>query len=315
MYLDNPVGSGFSYVTEEDGYLNDEPSVAGELYTTISTVIASYGLHTAPVWLMGESYAGKYVPVVAHRIHTENGKVPAAQQINLKGMAIGNGMSDPVTQATTYADFAYNLALVDEQKKRSVAKMQTKIVELIKSADWQGAWTEWDNLVDGTLAFAGKPSSYDIRTYTKLDTRTPATLLGLNSTVSKLNVGGRQFKACNHQVYTHLKADMMKSVIDLFPVLIDNYKVLIYHGQFDFVVNTPGVNKFLAAIQWPEIKDFISSERKIWKVKGTPAGLVRNHKNLSQVIILGAGHMTPMDQPLHTFRMVQRFISGQGFDA
>lgn len=40
-----------------------------------------------------QSYAGKYVPAISYYIHKNN---PAAKvKINLKGMAIGDGLCDP----------------------------------------------------------------------------------------------------------------------------------------------------------------------------------------------------------------------------
>ena len=55
----------------------------------------------------GESYAGKYVPTIAKKIHDEN---PAADiKINLAGLGIGNGYMSPEDSAD-YADFLYNVS-------------------------------------------------------------------------------------------------------------------------------------------------------------------------------------------------------------
>ena len=52
-----------------------------------------------------QSYAGKYIPAIAHRIHNQNPKVIN----NFKGVAIGDGFSDPPTVSarvlyTTFLD-------------------------------------------------------------------------------------------------------------------------------------------------------------------------------------------------------------------
>ena len=44
--------------------------------------------------LFTQSYAGKYVPAIGYKIHTENMNNPAVK-INLKGLAIGDGLCDP----------------------------------------------------------------------------------------------------------------------------------------------------------------------------------------------------------------------------
>ena len=43
-----------------------------------------------------QSYAGKYVPAISYKIHVENQGNPKVK-INFKGMAIGDGLCDPVT--------------------------------------------------------------------------------------------------------------------------------------------------------------------------------------------------------------------------
>ena len=46
-----------------------------------------------------------YVPAVSYAIHKYN-KAANSTEINLKGLAIGNGLTDPAIQYGAYADFA-----------------------------------------------------------------------------------------------------------------------------------------------------------------------------------------------------------------
>lgn len=56
---------------------------------------------------------GHYCPAVAHRVYkaSELGEGPP---INLKGVAIGNGMTNPAVQFPAYADFALQNKLISE---------------------------------------------------------------------------------------------------------------------------------------------------------------------------------------------------------
>ena len=53
---------------------------------------------TQPFFVFGESFGGHYAPAVAHAILTKNqaGGYPVA--VNLAGLGLGNGLTDPVTQ-------------------------------------------------------------------------------------------------------------------------------------------------------------------------------------------------------------------------
>lgn len=45
-------------------------------------------------YITGESYAGIYVPILAYRVLEYNEKAEEGKKIILKGIAVGNGVSD-----------------------------------------------------------------------------------------------------------------------------------------------------------------------------------------------------------------------------
>ena len=45
------------------------------------------------------------------------------------------------------------------------------------------------------------------------------------------------------------------------------------------------------------------------------AGFARSYANLVNVVIRGAGHMAPYDQPLRALDLITRFVNGTAFDA
>ena len=63
-------------------------------------------------YVTGESYAGHYVPAVSNRIFLENSKPGTDKKINLKGFAIGNGLTDPGIQYGGYSDYALKNNLI-----------------------------------------------------------------------------------------------------------------------------------------------------------------------------------------------------------
>lgn len=68
-------------------------------------------------YVTGESYAGHYVPAVAHRVWAaRKAGDPASAVINLVGLAIGNGLTDPGIQYGAYADYALQNKLIDSRR-------------------------------------------------------------------------------------------------------------------------------------------------------------------------------------------------------
>ena len=67
-------------------------------------------------YITGESYAGHYVPAISYYLKTSATDV----QLNLKGIAIGNGLTDPYAQYPAYSTFAYENNLIGESFKHAL---------------------------------------------------------------------------------------------------------------------------------------------------------------------------------------------------
>jgi vitellogenic carboxypeptidase-like protein len=109
LFIDNPVGTGFSFTSHEQGYARSQDDVARDLYNALTQFFQIYSEYASnPFYVSGESYAGKYVPSITYRIHVENQNPHVKTRINLKGMTIGNGLCDPVNQ-NMYGDFLFQV--------------------------------------------------------------------------------------------------------------------------------------------------------------------------------------------------------------
>ena len=94
IFIDQPVGTGFSFTNDESGllnhimhhmlrkqkrnllftgYCNDQSCVADNLYSALEQIYTVFPeLQNNGFYVTGESYAGKYVPAISYKIHTMN---------------------------------------------------------------------------------------------------------------------------------------------------------------------------------------------------------------------------------------------------
>lgn len=123
IYIDNPVQTGFSFT--EGGFARNQTKVGEDLYQALKQFFLLFPeLQSNEFYVTGESYAGKYVPSISHTIITNN---PGSDlKINLKGMAIGNGLSDPEHQILKYSDYLFQIGLIDSNGKKEMSKLETK---------------------------------------------------------------------------------------------------------------------------------------------------------------------------------------------
>uniref|UniRef100_A0A8C5SM58 Carboxypeptidase vitellogenic like n=1 Tax=Laticauda laticaudata TaxID=8630 RepID=A0A8C5SM58_LATLA len=148
LYIDNPVGTGFSFTDDLKGYAKNEDDVGRDLYCAIVQFFQLFpDYQKNDFYATGESYAGKYVPAIGYYIHSNN---PTAKiKINFKGVAIGDGLCDPEVMLGGYAEFLYQIGLVDE-KQRIYVQNQTNLgQQYIQQKKWKEAFEVFDILLNG----------------------------------------------------------------------------------------------------------------------------------------------------------------------
>ena len=83
-----------------------EKGVGDDMYAFMQAFLAKHTeLKKNPFHVFGESYAGHYVPNVAHAIWAGN-QAGSNPKINLQGMSVGNGLTDPEVQYAYYPAMA-----------------------------------------------------------------------------------------------------------------------------------------------------------------------------------------------------------------
>ncbi|XP_027626733.1 probable serine carboxypeptidase CPVL [Tupaia chinensis] len=324
LYIDNPVGTGFSFTDDPQGYATNEDDVARNLYSALIQFFQLFPEYKDnDFYATGESYAGKYVPAIAHYIHTFN--PTQEQKINLKGIALGDAYSDPESIIGGYATFLYQIGLLDENQKKYFQKQCDECIKHIKKQNWLKAFEVLDNLLDGDLT--SDPSYFQnvtgcVNYYNFLQCTDPedqvyyGKFLSLPEVRQAIHVGNHTFND-GSEVEKYLREDTVQSVKPWLTEIMNNYKVLIYNGQLDIIVAGPPPERSLMAMDWKGSQKYRKVERKVWKIFKSDlevAGYVRQVDDFYQVIVRGGGHILPYDQPMRSFDMINRFIFERGWD-
>lgn len=119
LYIDQPVGTGLSFTTN-DHYPSNDEEVNIDFYYFLQSF---FKLHAdkfvtdkkvhRPLFFSGESHAGHYIPSMLNYILRQNAELaPGNLEIPVSGAAIGNGWTDPTYQYAA-AEAAYGHGMVD----------------------------------------------------------------------------------------------------------------------------------------------------------------------------------------------------------
>lgn len=314
IFIDNPVGTGFSFTDNDQAYCEDEDCVAKGLYSTLTQFLQLFPhLKNNPLYLTGESYAGKYIPSLGLFIHKENQK--SKEKLNLQGMAIGNGYCDPINQLD-YGNYLYQLGLIDSNQLKVFIKYQNEVVKQINLQNWEQADVLLDHLMDGDLTNFSYFRSYTGFNYYynylqaaggNEDISVFTNLLQNDNVRRSVHVGGLPFHD-GQMVQIHLALDMLKSVAPAVSELLSHYRMMFYNGQLDIVVAFPLTENFLRNLNFSSAEEYRNAKRDIWKVNDEVAGYVKRAGNLTEVLVRNAGHMVPQDQPKWAYDLITRFI-------
>eukprot|EP00212_Chloropicon_laureae_P004984 CAMPEP_0197500330 /NCGR_PEP_ID=MMETSP1311-20131121/61465_1 /TAXON_ID=464262 /ORGANISM="Genus nov. species nov., Strain RCC856" /LENGTH=514 /DNA_ID=CAMNT_0043046083 /DNA_START=148 /DNA_END=1692 /DNA_ORIENTATION=+ len=318
IYIDQPCGVGYSFgdVSDED---KNEKGVARHVGGFLLDFFKQHPhLKERPFYIFGESYGGHYVPSVAAAVMDE---------LNLKGAAIGNGLTVPSIQFAYYPELAYTYAkkalgkpvisypvyllqkagwpqcheMIEKcQNDTSTCAEAQKICEVMMMAPYTMSGM---NPYDIRLKCEKEPLCYDFTNIENfMNNATVKSILGVPDEV--------EWSDCNNTVNAMFASDWMKNfdrqVVDL---LEGGVKVLIYAGDMDFICNWIGNKAWTLALDWSGKAAFNAAKVREISLPGEPepVGEARLAENFSFFRIFGAGHLAPMDKPKVTLEMVKWF--------
>ncbi|GFQ00209.1 serine carboxypeptidase-like 48 [Phtheirospermum japonicum] len=313
LFVDQPLGTGFSYSTKETDIPTTSEKAAVHFYDFLQ---AFFGNHPEYVkndfYITGESYAGHYIPAFAARVQHGN-KNKQGLHINLKGMAIGNGWTNSEVQTATYPDYAIKMNLINQSQYNYLKN------SLVSSCLWEVENAcEFPRIYDITLCVYITPLQYyDIHKKCKksnlcYDYSRMEHFLNQKSVKKALGVDVRiEFASCSGAVGDAMLGDGMRNLAVYIPDLLeDGIKLLIYAGEYDLICNWLGNSQWLHEMKWSGQKDFNAIAYVPFMVGRVEAGLQKNHGNLTFLKVHKAGHMVPMDQPKAALEMLARWMQG-----
>jgi len=291
MYWDQPVGSGFSY-TDTGGYATSEKELSEQFFNGLQGFLYLHPEYrTCDLYITGESYAGKYIPNMAKTITEMNEPLPGDKKIKLKGLGIGDGWMYPKLQTRLQIDYGYEMGFVDTRQRKEVKAMYEDFCKALDAGDMSAAFNLGSNVSDTVLNCGGNPDIYDVRRWHDLPIANLRNYLSCENVKSAIHAQGTwQFADASGPVSQNLINDMMADVTGLFPLLVKQYRMLFYTGNFDMSCGFTGTEQILQTMDY---KGWTNLRRKVWTdvplAIGTDVpqslGYIKGIDNLSQGVI------------------------------
>ncbi|KAK7574415.1 hypothetical protein V9T40_011606 [Parthenolecanium corni] len=307
LYIDQPIGSGFSFTNSSSGYISTQEQVADHLYEALSQFFQLYPeLKNNNFYISGESYAGRYIPAIAFKIHRL--KMAGKSNINLKGLFMISATIDGIALNNDMAEFCFQIGIIDRRIKEELKTMERDTESHIHSRLWKNA----SRLMDDILFKIYNQSSVSFHDYTK----SPSSFedqyiqfLESPDTRKKIHVGNVTYYECSDKVYDDFDEDIPKTVVPWVEELIEHYPIAFIGGQFDIIVAYPLVINAIKQLHWSGAFEYSKANRSIIYDGKRVAGYSKSTGNLKEVLVRLAGHMVPQSQPRVALNLLNRFVN------
>jgi len=306
--------------------LRDEAQAMDQLWYALQAFFQKYPeLRSRPLYLAGQSYAGKYLPQLAARLLRDRRDADGQQTgLDLRGLLVGDGWVDPLVQQSADADFAYAHGLIDAATRAEVERLYAECTRAIlrQTPSSREANQLCGKMQDLIKASSGLAQTTNLRVPETTPTPPVGDLLAryLDSPAVRLALrvdpSAPKFEVFSRRTEQELEVGEQDSAAHLYPaILAAGVPVLVYNGLEDGTdSNFMGTDRWLARLAWPGRDAFAAARTCPWRgPSGVVAGSARSARGLTQVKIRGAGHLAPADQPRSVQDMLHRFVFGQDF--
>ncbi|KAJ7452963.1 serine carboxypeptidase [Mycena galericulata] len=310
LYIDQPVGVGFSHGTETVGTSQE---AAADVWTFLQIFLkdsrfSNLAANDLAIWT--ESYGGHYGPTFAAYFLSQNSAIAANTvsgiTLNLKTLGIGDGLTDPISQYPGYITYAgsnpYHPLVSSSVIKRantSWTTAKTGCKAQITACNTGGS----NSVCSAAQSFCNNDilsplvGSYDVYyVLSPSDDPYPPDLTSYLASI-ETEIGAEvTWQETNDDVYDNFAAtgDWMRSSLpDLELVINSGVRVTIYDGDADYILNFNGVEAMVASLNTKFSTEFNQQVFAPYKVNGLLAGQFKNAGTFSYVRIYGAGHEVP----------------------
>ncbi|XP_041047736.1 cathepsin A-like [Carcharodon carcharias] len=341
LYLESPVGVGFSY-SDDKNYATNDDEVAENNYLALQDFFRKFPNFTRnDFYVIGESYGGIYTPTLSMTI--ANG--PA--KINFKGYAVGNGLSSTYFNDQSLVYFGYYHGLFgdtlwsqlnrycckdgscnffnnsDNNCKDSLKEVFTIIYD--SGLNVYSLYMDCAGGIQGNLRFLRDLKNlfhfYQFEVVENTEDSSNLDPPCINGTAQRTWLNRADVRKALHIPENVQSWELCSEVVGenyqrIYSTMQDFYlqllskglRVLVYNGDTDMACNFLGDKWFVQSLNQQKTLDY-----QPWIYNKQIAGFYEQYGNLTFLTVKGAGHMVPQWAPAQALKMFESFLSNSPY--
>ncbi|CAI9786811.1 unnamed protein product [Fraxinus pennsylvanica] len=344
IFLDLPVGTGFSYAKTSQGYVSSDTKSVKDSYTFLRKWLLNHPMFIKnPLYVAGESYGGKLIPMVALEILRGN-EAGLQPPMSLQGYIMGNGETILTNDYNSRIPYLHRMALISDQYFESAKtscnekyynrdpnnlqclhafQQIEKCIENInlvhilepncekfKSSKPDDFGRRRSLSEDDSIGHLMLPASGQDQQWCREHNYIPCGVWANDPTVQEalhIRTGTiTDWSRCNLNISYDRNVDNVLQYHEFFSK--KGYEVLIFSGDHDLAC------PYVGTLEWISMLNLtVEDNWRPWNVDGQVAGYTEKYKkkdfNLTFATVKGAGHTCAEYKPKECLAMLQRWIS------
>eukprot|EP00347_Sterkiella_histriomuscorum_P012091 403369927 len=329
LYLDNPVGTGFSY---GDSYVSSIEDAAREFVLFFDQFLRTFQEYQSDsgrsITLAGESFGGKYLAAYSKFLddHLNTNDI----KFNVRNIIMGNPLISPPIQRLMTHQVAQALGVVDENNLEQIHTLNKNCEETLSNGDtWSLANDKCSQVLDYIQDIGGDLFSYDARIFTAdyqaiskiyegflTSSKQAAQLykaihIDKSTKVPIFSKKSKQVEAAFNEIA------MLDSSYYIDQILSIGYHLLIYAGEWDQRDGPGTIESWLKQSRQMQLRDspIWEQPKQIYYVKTGDneyqvGGYYRRDTTTRVTVLVmpKAGHFAPMNQLATTTSFINDFV-------
>lgn len=341
LYLESPAGVGYSF-SDDKNYATDDNQVAEDNYKALQSFFVKFPNFTHnDFFIIGESYGGIYVPTLSLLVATGKAK------INLKGFAVGNGLSSFAFNDQSLIYFGYYHGLFGEDLwydlttnccdkgscnfHNSTMDMCVTMLKIASAIifdsglnvyalymDCQNTNRAYESAISHVFKNFNTEKLVGVVNASKsvgdvppcIDSAAQTKWLNRGDVRKALHIPDTlpPWDLCSDSVEGNYSM-LYDTVKDIYLKLLSvGLRALVYNGDTDMACNFLGSQWFVEDLG---IKP--TTRYQTWLHNKQVAGFYQTFGNITFLTVKGAGHMVPQWAPDPAFHMFQSFITNSTY--
>ncbi|XP_063886693.1 retinoid-inducible serine carboxypeptidase-like [Scylla paramamosain] len=342
LFVDNPVGTGYSYVEDYSLLTTNNAMIASDLVAVVKAVFAEYtDMQIMPFYVFAESYGGKMTVDFALEFEKaiKNGEVVS----DFRGVALGDSWISPMDSVNTWGTFLYQMGFVNQKGLEAIDSAAAEAQAAVDAGHWFEATNKWSSAELVVMIYGNNVNFYNVLAendiYRLKEENNATDLSFMSSHVRRLYenhvahqtrdalgdyMNGQQadewgipenvqWGSQGSMVFDTLAGDFMKPVVESVVKLLTEteLEVVVFTGNLDLICDTPGTYRWIENMEWPEKPQFMAANNEPITIPAysATAATIQKAGRFSLYTILRSGHMVPIDAPEMSLKMLDMIFA------